>query len=302
MTSPLPFPLSEDKPVLIAGPTASGKSSLALAIAAQSGRRIVNADALQVFDGWRLLTARPSAADERLVPHVLYGHVPYHAEYSVGHWLREVAPLLSERPAPVIVGGTGLYFSALTEGLAAIPPISPETRTLATQRMDDAGIDAMRADLDPDTRNRIDLCNPVRVQRAWEVLTETGRGLAAWQDDPAPPLLRPEAAHLFQLAAEKDWLTPRINRRFDGMIAAGALDEARAMAQDWDPTRLSSRAIGAAQLIAVLRGTMTESDAIAAAKIASHQYAKRQRTWFRRRMRQWSIVDAAVIGGSPPEQ
>lgn len=284
--------------MLIAGPTASGKSALALEIAAGSGRRIVNADALQVFDGWRLLTARPSAEDEQEVRHSLYGHVSYKSPYSVGHWLRDVAPFLTERPAPVLVGGTGLYFSALTEGLADIPATLPDIRQRADDLLANQGIAVLITDLDDETRRRIDLKNPVRVQRAWEVQTQTGRGIASWQDQTGPPLLPPDRAALLHVSAEKSWLNSRIDARFERMLADGALDEARRMAQDWDAARLSSRAIGAAQLVAVVRGDMSESAAVAAAKIATHQYAKRQRTWFRRRMQHWHLIDAATTCGN----
>ena len=172
-----PDTLPPDRPVLIAGPTASGKSALALAIAEARGGVIVNADALQVFANWRVLTARPPAADLARAPHALYGHVPGDADYSVGHWLRDLRPLLARRP--IIVGGTGLYFTALTEGLADIPPVPPGIRTEANA----LPLADMLAALDPPTRDRIDGNNRARVQRAFEVLRSTGRGLAAWQQD-----------------------------------------------------------------------------------------------------------------------
>lgn len=286
---------SPELPVLIAGPTASGKSALALAIAANQGRRVVNADALQVFDGWHLLTARPSAQDCVVAPHVLYGHVPFSSTYSVGQWLREVTPFLTEHPAPVIVGGTGLYFMALTEGLARIPATRPDIRLVAMDRHQRDGLAALIADLDPHTRAKLDLRNPARVLRAWEVQTQTGRGLADWHLETGAPALPPEAAHRIHLTAGKDWLNARIDRRFDAMMAAGALDEARRMEPFWDPAHLSARAIGAAEMIAVIRGKLSVPEAVTAAKIASHQYAKRQRTWFRRRMGQWQGLNAETL-------
>ncbi len=176
--------LSREAPVLIAGPTASGKSALAMDLAARDGRVIVNADALQVYANWRILTARPTIADEAALPHALYGHVGRDEAYSVGHWLRDLTPLLS-RPV-VIVGGTGLYFSALTEGLADIPPTPRHIRTEADQRLASDGPAALLAELDPATLARIDHLNPTRIQRAWEVQRTTGRGLAAWQAETAP--------------------------------------------------------------------------------------------------------------------
>ena len=285
-----------DRPVLIAGPTASGKSALALALARAQGRVVVNADALQVYGCWHILSARPTLAEMEGVPHLLYGHIAARDPYSVGHWLREVSGVLARHPAPVIVGGTGLYFMALTEGLAEIPPIPPEIRAEADAlraRGSSGGHDGpdgtgvMLAALDAQTRTRIDTRNPARVQRAWEVLRATGRGLAAWQAETAAPLLPLATAHALVLRPDPDWLGVRIDARFDAMMAAGALDEVRAALPGWDPSLPSSRAIGAADLVAHLRGEMPLADAITAAKIATRQYAKRQRTWLRNRMRHW---------------
>ena len=279
--------ISPEQVVLIAGPTASGKSALALELAARQGRAVVNADALQVFANWRVLTARPSPGEEAVAPHRLYGHVPGDEAYSVGRWLREVAGLLAADPRPVIVGGTGLYFTALTEGLADIPEVPEEVRREAGVRLESQGLEALVAELDAPTRARIDTANPARVLRAWEVLRATGRGLAAWQDETPPPLLPPERAACLLLEAGRDWLAERIERRFDAMLAAGALEEARANLAGWDPALPSAKAIGAAQLIAHLRGEMTMDEAREAAIIATRQYAKRQRSWFRARMRGW---------------
>jgi tRNA dimethylallyltransferase len=281
--------LSPDRPVLIAGPTASGKSALALRIAQDHGGVIVNADAIQVFANWRVLTARPSIADETRVQHLLYGHIPGDAPYSVGHWLREVSPLLTGGMRPIIVGGTGLYFTALTEGLAQIPALPAHIRPEAEARLQQGGLDALLADLDAATLSRIDQRNPMRVQRAWEVWRGTGRGLAAWQDTTPPPLLPLSQASAILVDAPKDWLNARIARRFDAMLAEGALDEARANLATWNPDHLSAKAIGAPELIAHLQGQMTLAAAQEAATIATRQFAKRQRTWFRARMRGWQI-------------
>ncbi len=271
--------------MLIAGPTASGKSALAMELAARDGRLIVNADALQVYANWRVLTARPSPADEAALPHALYGHVPREVAYSVGHWLREVAPLLSQ--PVVIVGGTGLNFNALTRGLAEVPEIPTTVRAAANARRAAEGHAALLAELDAATAARIDRQNPVRIQRAWEVLRATGRGLASWQDDTPAPLLPLDHAEALTLVPEVAWLNDRIDRRFRQMFHEGALDEARANLSDWDPTLPSSRAIGAPELIAHLWGEVSLSDAIDAAVVASRQYAKRQRTWFRSNMGTW---------------
>jgi tRNA dimethylallyltransferase len=277
--------ISREAPVLVAGPTASGKSALAMDLAARDGRLIVNADALQVYENWRILTARPSPTDEAALPHALYGHVACDVAYSVGRWLREVARLL-DRPV-VIVGGTGLNFNALTKGLAEIPEVPPPVRAEADARRAAEGHAALLAELDPTTAARIDRLNPVRIQRAWEVLRATGRGLASWQDDTPAPLLLLSRTEAFVLEPEVDWLNARIDRRFHQMLAEGALDEARANLPGWDPKHPSSKAIGAPELIAHLRGEITLPDATETAVTASRQYAKRQRTWFRSNMKAW---------------
>jgi tRNA dimethylallyltransferase len=279
--------LPNDRPVLIAGPTASGKSALAMQIARHSGGVIINADALQVYDNWRVLSARPSEQDEAELPHRLYGHVPGDADYSVGHWLREVAPLLNTSERPIIVGGTGLYFTALTQGLADIPATPAHIRAEADRIIAAGSHQPLLDALDDATRARIDTLNPMRVQRAWEVLQATGKGLAAWQDATPPPLLPLDQTIPILFDVDKDWLNDRIARRFDLMLEHGALDEARANLPGWDATRLSAKAIGAPELIAHLNGELTLSEAREAATIATRQFAKRQRTWFRSKMKTW---------------
>lgn len=278
--------ISAEQPVLIAGPTASGKSALALEIATRQGGVVINADAIQVFDNWRILTARPPAEDEAQAEHLLYGHIAGDADYSVGHWLREVAPLLSGK-RPIIVGGTGLYFTALTAGLANIPATPPEVRLLADRRLAEEGREALLAELDEDSRNHIDQLNPMRVQRAWEVLHSTGKGIRAWQLDTPPPLLPLADCFPVVFDVDKDWLNDRIARRFDMMLEQGALEEAEANLPTWNPAHLSAKAIGAPELIAHLQGTLTLNQARNAATIATRQFAKRQRTWFRSKMATW---------------
>ena len=277
--------ISREAPVLIAGPTASGKSALAMELAARDGRLVVNADALQIYDCWRILTARPSVADEQALPHALYGHIGRDQDYSVGHWLREVTGLL-QRPV-VIVGGTGLYFSALTEGLAQIPATPHEIRALADRRRAQEGFGVLLAELDPITAARMDRHNPARVQRAWEVQAATGRGLAEWQDQTGPAVLPLTAVEAFVLRPDVAWLDARIKRRFGQMMDQGALEEVRAALPDWDANRASAKAIGAPELVAYLRGQSDLATAIEAATLASRQYAKRQRTWLRSRMKAW---------------
>lgn len=280
--------LSREAPVLIAGPTASGKSALAMELAARDGRLIVNADALQVYGNWRVLTARPSVAEEAALPHVLYGHIARGAAYSAGAWLREVQGLLG-RPL-VIVGGTGLYFMALTEGLAEVPPVPPAVRAEADALRAEGGVAALLAGVDAATAARIDRQNGARVQRAWEVLRATGRGLAAWQAATPPPLLPLAQVEPVVLRPEVAWLDARIAARFEAMLAGGALEEVRAEWPRWQPALPSAKAIGAPELIAYLRGETTLYEAKLAAILASRRYAKRQRTWFRSRMGDWREV------------
>lgn len=284
------------RPVLIAGPTASGKSALALAIAEEAGGVIVNADAIQVYDDWRILTARPSIADEARARHLLYGHVSGRRAYSVGDWLRDLAPILEGSDRVIIVGGTGLYFSALTEGLAQIPATPVSIRSRAMSRLGAGERAAMVAELDPESRSRIDTNNPMRVQRAWEVLQATGRGIAAWQRETPAPLLALRDAQPVLFDAPKDWLNARIAARFRQMVESGALQEARTNLPGWSPDLPSAKAIGAAELMAHLRGEMPLETAIERASILTRQFAKRQRSWFRARMQDWARIDPSEGG------
>ena len=280
--------LSRVDPVLIAGPTGSGKSALAMALAQRDGRMIVNADALQVYAQWRVLSARPTAGDEAMAMHALYGHIGRDGPYSVGHWLREMAGYV-DRPV-VIVGGTGLYFKALTKGLAEIPETPIGLRHEADARMAQHGVAALLAELDPATAARIDRANPVRVQRAWEVLRATGRGLADWQQSTGPAILPLAECQTVLLVPDVAWLNARIDARFGMMIDAGALDEVRSALPYWQPNQPWAKAIGAAALVAHLRGEIPLDAAVDAATLASRQYAKRQRTWFRAQMADWMQI------------
>lgn len=276
---------------MIAGPTASGKSSLALQIAQEQGGTIINADALQVFDGWRILTARPSVEDEAAAHHALYGHVPYWGVYSVGAWLADVKACLKGSSRPIIVGGTGLYFRALTEGLAEIPSTPADIRTEA----DIIPLAALLADLDGATRANIDTDNRSRVQRAWEVQKATGRSILDWQSETPAPLLPLAECTPIVLNADKDWLLSRISKRTGIMLTSGAVEEARALRKRYRPELPSSKAIGAAELMAHLAGDLTLDETAERIIIATRQYAKRQRTWFRARMSEWQQIDASSI-------
>lgn len=280
-------PIPDGIPVLIAGPTASGKSALALLIAERFGGVIVNADASQVYDCWRVISARPSVEEETRAPHMLYGHIAYDQDYSTGHWLREVKPLLKSDARPIIVGGTGLYFSALTEGMADIPPTSPEIRSEA----DSLDLPTLIAGVDARTLSRIDIQNRARVQRAWEVQKATARSLSDWQDDTPPPVLDVTDAVPIVFDVDKQWLLDRITRRFDLMLESGALDEVERMRDLFDPSLPAFKAIGVPELMAYIDGTMTLDEARDRATISTRQFAKRQRTWFRARMKSWNRID-----------
>ncbi|WP_377188411.1 tRNA (adenosine(37)-N6)-dimethylallyltransferase MiaA [Ruegeria meonggei] len=280
-------PIPDDKPVLIAGPTASGKSALALRIAEEFGGVIVNADASQVYDCWRVISARPSAEEEASAPHRLYGHVAYDQDYSTGHWLRDVTPLLSGEQRPIIVGGTGLYFMALTEGMADIPATPPRIRAAADQ----LELSKLINGVDPGTLQRIDTHNRARVQRAWEVQQATGRSLGDWQDNTPPPMLALCDTVPIVFDVDKQWLLDRITRRFDQMLETGALPEVEAMRHLYNPSLSAFKAIGVPELLAYLDGHMTLDQARERATIATRQFAKRQRTWFKARMKSWNHID-----------
>lgn len=294
--------------ILIAGPTASGKSALAVEVARRVGGVVVNADSQQVYAEWRILSARPSEAEMAGVPHRLYGHVPLAAPYSTGHWLRDAASEIAAAHAAgavrVIVGGTGLYFRALTEGLADIPATPPEVRAALDARLAAEGGAALAADLtarDPATAAQTDLANPRRVQRALEVLEATGEGLAAWQVRTAPPLLPLAEVRAVALIPDRDRLYARCEARFDAMMADGALDEvARVMALGLPTGAPGLAAVGAPELMAHLKGEMALAEAVTRAKAETRRYAKRQLTWIRNQMtdwpRIWPATAEAVLG------
>jgi len=301
------------RPVLIAGPTASGKSELAMRIAERDDGCVINADALQVYDCWRVLSARPSEADCARVPHALYGTVDARTRHSVGAWLRDVAALLERLAAcgqrPVIVGGTGLYLSALTEGLAEIPEIDPEVRADSQRRIDSGLLSGMLSELaarDHRTYGRMDRANPVRVQRAWEVLVSTGRPLSSWQDETPPPLLPRAACDAIVLSPEIPVQHRAVEARFRRMVPEGALAECRAFLAAGTPRDLpSARALGAEQLFAHLDGAIDLETAILEAVIATRQFSKRQRSWFRGRMADWRWLSPGtddLLAAVPPDR
>lgn len=291
------------RPILIAGPTASGKSGLALRLAETMPAVILNADALQVYDGWRVLTARPSQADEARAPHRLYGHVPVRETHSAGRWLREagaeIAAARAQGRTPIVVGGTGLYFAALTEGLAEIPETPPEVRAAAEARLAELGLEGFAEELagiDPAAHARLDLRNPRRVMRAWEAFQVAGRPLSELQAATPPPLAPLGEVRALRLTPERETLYAGIERRFEQMLAGGALEEARA-ALDWEDASPSAmKAIGAGELMAHLRGEMTLAQAREAAVQATRRYAKRQLTWMRNRLGAWPAAQSPQEG------
>ncbi|WP_184150643.1 tRNA (adenosine(37)-N6)-dimethylallyltransferase MiaA [Amaricoccus macauensis] len=280
-------------PVLIAGPTASGKSELAIRLAERDGGCVINADASQVYACWRVLSARPDEEDLKRAPHRLFGHVAATRRYSTGDWRRAAldAIAVAQRDGlrPIVVGGTGLYFSALTDGLADIPSIPPEVRARSDAMLSD-GTAMMLAEIDPETRSRIDTANPMRVQRAWDVFTATGRGLAWWHAH-APASGIATSARIVVMPASPA-LERNIARRIDVMLAHGVLDEVRAFGElDASADLPAARAIGAAEFGRHLRGDASLDEARAATAIATRRFAKRQRTWLRGRMADWAWAD-----------
>lgn len=286
------------KPILITGPTASGKSALALGLAERLNGWVINADSQQVYADWRVLTARPGAEEEARAPHRLYGHVGAARTYSVGDWTREIGAVLAEAAeagaTPIIVGGTGLYFRALTRGLAPIPEIPDEIRAEAEARAaDQAALYAELLARDPDTAAGLDRDNPVRLSRAWEVLQATGRGLAEWWKDAAPPLLPLDRCVALRLTCARDWLYARCDARFDLMLQEGALREAELVASLAPPPGAGVlKPVGATELIAFVRGEIELAEAAARARTATRRYAKRQLTWNRNQMADWTKVSA----------
>jgi tRNA dimethylallyltransferase len=284
--------------ILIAGPTAAGKSAMALELARRHGGVVVNADSMQVYSELRILTARPGEREMADVPHALYGHVAAADAYSVGRWLADATVVLqaawSEGRLPIVVGGTGLYFKALMEGLSPIPEIAADIRAHWRQEALRLGPEALYRLLtarDPATAARLRPSDPQRLTRALEVLEATGRPLSAWQQEKGEPLLREEETQRHVLAPPRSVLVERTDARLDRMIAAGALDEVRRLAGLGLARDLPAmRAVGVLPLIAAVEGRLGLAEAIARAKLDTRQYIKRQETWLRRNMISWNWI------------
>jgi tRNA dimethylallyltransferase len=286
--------------ILIAGPTASGKSALALGVAAEIGGTIINADSMQVYRDLRVITARPTPAEEASVPHRLYGHVDAAENYSVGRWLADVGPALDEARAagrvPILIGGTGLYFKVLTRGLSNVPPIPEEVRARVRARLEAGGPAALHEDLvrrDPSSA-ALKPNDRTRIARALEVLETTGRPLSQWHREGLPPLIDPASAVKVFIAPERPELRRRIDARFDAMLGAGALDEVRALSRrQLDPLLPAMKAHGVPWLIRHLAGEITLAEAAEGAKSDTRRYTKRQFTWARHQLPDWTWMAPA---------
>ena len=285
----------DNRPILIAGPTASGKSALALALAEQLGGVVINADSMQVYRELNVLTARPSAADERRAPHRLYGHVAGSEAYSAARYALEARETIAAAQAggqvPIIVGGTGLYFKALTEGLSPVPAIPDEIRMRWRDRASEEGpgpLHAILSERDPEMAARLRPTDPQRLVRALEVLEATGVSLARWQEKSGQPVVQLEHARTFVVLREREDLRERCDARFDLMMHQGALEEVRALvALGLDPELPVMRALGVRPLAGLLAGEIGLERATQRAKAETRQYAKRQATWINGNMSAW---------------
>lgn len=284
--------------ILIAGPTASGKSALAVRMAQLHGGVVVNADSMQVYSDLDVLTARPREDDLTAAPHVLYGYVDGGEPYSVGRWLDDVAAVLSECDrsgrVPVITGGTGLYFKALLEGLSPIPAIPAGVREHwrgEAASLGAAGLYEILAARDPDTARRLQREDTQRLTRALEVLDATGRSLSAWQREPGIPLIAEADARRLVVTLDRAELHRRADARLDAMMTAGALAEVEALAgKGYATDRPVMRALGVAPLMEALAGKMPVAAAVERTRLDTRQYIKRQQTWIRRNMIAWTCV------------
>lgn len=288
--------------VLIAGPTASGKSRAALALAEAVGGVVINADSMQVYREARILTARPSDDDMARAPHLLYGHASVRALYSAGRYQEDAQEALAQARSagrlPIFAGGTGLYFGALREGLADIPSVPAAVRSAARARLADIGVAALHAELaarDPATAAELRPSDPQRVLRAYEVLEATGTPLRHWQSQVGKPVLEGLKIAKFALDVPRPELRARIAARFEAMLEQGALAEA-ANLKGLDPALPAAKILGLRELWALQDGALTRQQAVEQAVTATRQYAKRQSTWFRNRMADWTWLESFDAG------
>ena len=292
--------MERHRAIFIAGPTASGKSALAIAVAQSVGGTVINADSMQVYRELRVLTARPAPEEEAVVPHRLYGHVGVAESYSVAAWLADVEVAIAETRArgsvPVIVGGTGLYFMALTRGLSPIPVIPDEIRRRWRQAGQELAATELHKELarrDPVTAGRLRDSDRQRIVRALEVIEATGEPLAHWQEKPGTPMFHSDEFIGLVVDRPRDELYARADQRFDQMIAGGGLEEAETIrSMQLDPELPAARAVGLPPLIAHLEGQMSLEEAANVAQRDTRHYIKRQMTWLRRNMIAWRRINA----------
>jgi len=282
-------------PILIAGATASGKSALAVALAEKYNGCVINADSMQVYDTLDVLTARPPKEDLRRAPHLLYGHVPVAAPYSVGQWQAEALDAIAQAQKNgqrlILVGGTGLYFKSLTEGLADIPDIPETVRAALRARLDSDGLAVLYAELqrvDSALAARLPSTDSQRILRGLEVFEATGEPLSQWQKQVQKPPLSAFCGIL--LMPDRDWLYARCNARYEAMLADGAQNEVeRLWALNLPPDANALKALGVSQLMALMQGEIDAETATTQAQQATRRYAKRQMTWFRNQMKDWQV-------------
>jgi tRNA dimethylallyltransferase len=291
------------KAVLIAGPTASGKSALALELAQKTGGVVINTDSMQVYRDLRIITARPTPEEETRVSHRLYGHVDASVNFSAGAWVADAAKALAEARSqdrlPIFTGGSGLYFKALTRGLSAVPPIPAEVREGVRARLERDGVETLHAELaqrDPVSAERLKPRDRTRIARALEVVEATGRSLPDWHREGLPPLLPPGEFSALFLSPEREALYARIDARFDEMLSGGAIQEVLALAaRNLDPLLPAMKAHGVPVLMRLIRGEVTREAAAEFGRTETRQYAKRQITWFRPQLPEfeWVAPEAA---------
>ncbi|MBX3580595.1 MAG: tRNA (adenosine(37)-N6)-dimethylallyltransferase MiaA [Rhizobiaceae bacterium] len=289
--------------ILIAGPTASGKSRMALDLAARLGGTIVNTDSMQVYSVLKILTARPGREDTNRVPHLLYGHVHPSVAYSAGAWVRDVADLTAAGrfvgTRPIFVGGTGLYFRALEEGISRMPTIPNDVRERWRAMLAERGPQELHSILSRMDARAAGILKPgdsQRIARALEVIDASGRSILDWQADRGKPLIDRHSARFVVIEPDRAELAARIDRRLEGMVDEGALDEVKALdALDLDPALPATKAIGFREFRAALTGDITTEQALDRAKITTRQYSRRQSTWFRNQLgSHWLRVERAA--------
>ncbi|MEM1147355.1 MAG: tRNA (adenosine(37)-N6)-dimethylallyltransferase MiaA [Pseudomonadota bacterium] len=289
--------------ILIHGPTASGKSALSMALAKRLDGEVINADSMQVYRDLRVISARPAAADINGIPHHLFGHIAASERYSTGKWLDQVKPVIAKVQrrgrVPIIIGGTGLYHLALIEGLSKIPPVPEDVRADVNEIFKKGGVPGLREKLetvDRDTAERLGEGDRQRLSRALEVWYATGRSLSSFQGNKSSPVLGQGEWFGVALTPARPRLYSRIDRRFEGMLMEGAMEEARALAKQNLPDDLPAmKAHGIPWLLAYLRGDLSAQMAAENAKRDTRRYAKRQFTWIGRQFPFWPRIPSLKL-------